>query len=326
MAIRSPAAWRHATGTPRAVAERIHRSGNRHTRRQTRSSPTSTRTCRVGAAPTTARTSSSTRRNILTPAPTTRGSARGCLGGKTNIWGRLALRLSDYDFKAKQRDGYGEDWPISYKDIEPYYDKVDLYLGISGVKENLPHLPDSLFQRPTKLTAAEVTLRNSIGENGPRADAVPRGRHDRWPEAQQVSQPVLRARRVQPARRRLRHSRRLRLADGLDLPGDGHGQPDAADQCHRPRGPRRPEDRQGARRRVRRRRNGRELRGARNSRDPRGIDARVCAADAPLEIDDASERYRQFERARRTQLLRARDGPERDRPGEGPDRQTADAR
>ena len=67
------------------------------------------------------------------------------LGGKTNIWGRLALRLSDYDFKAKSRDGYGEDWPISYADLAPYYDKVDLYLGISGVKENLPHLPDSLF-------------------------------------------------------------------------------------------------------------------------------------------------------------------------------------
>jgi len=45
-----------------------------------------------------------------------------CLGGKTNIWGRLALRLSDYDFKAKTRDGYGEDWPISYGDIAPYYD------------------------------------------------------------------------------------------------------------------------------------------------------------------------------------------------------------
>ena len=88
------------------------------------------------------------------------------LGGKTNIWGRLALRLSDYDFKAKQRDGYGEDWPISYKDIEPYYDKVDLYLGISGVRENLPHLPDSLFQRPTKLAAAEVALRSSIGKMG----------------------------------------------------------------------------------------------------------------------------------------------------------------
>src|SRR5438093_7994816 len=89
-----------------------------------------------------------------------------CLGGKTNIWGRLALRLSDYDFKAKSRDGYGEDWPISYKDIAPYYDKVDLYLGISGQNENLPYLPDSLFQRPTKLNYAEVRLRQSIAKMG----------------------------------------------------------------------------------------------------------------------------------------------------------------
>jgi choline dehydrogenase-like flavoprotein len=84
------------------------------------------------------------------------------LGGKTNIWGRLALRLSDYDFKGKSHDGYGEDWPISYKDIEPYYDRVDQYLGISGVKENLPYLPDSIFQRPTRLASAEVTLRQSL--------------------------------------------------------------------------------------------------------------------------------------------------------------------
>jgi choline dehydrogenase-like flavoprotein len=84
------------------------------------------------------------------------------LGGKTAIWGRLALRLSDYDFKAKSHDGYGEDWPISYADIAPYYDKVDLYLGIGGHKENLPHLPDSLFQRSTRLNPSEVMLRQSL--------------------------------------------------------------------------------------------------------------------------------------------------------------------
>src|SRR5229473_3274128 len=89
-----------------------------------------------------------------------------CLGGKTNIWGRLALRLSDYDFKAKSHDGYGEDWPISYADLAPYYDKVDLYLGIAGVKENLPHLPDSIFQRPTRLNPAEVKVRNSLLRSG----------------------------------------------------------------------------------------------------------------------------------------------------------------
>jgi choline dehydrogenase-like flavoprotein len=88
------------------------------------------------------------------------------LGGKTNIWGRLALRLSDYDFKAASRDGYGDDWPISYKDIESYYDKVDQLLGISGVKENLEHLPDSIFQRPIRLNEAEVHLRQSLAGMG----------------------------------------------------------------------------------------------------------------------------------------------------------------
>src|SRR5262249_30614090 len=83
-------------------------------------------------------------------------------GGKTNIWGRLALRLSDYDFKAASRDGYGEDWPISYKDIERYYDRVDQYLGISGLREGLPQLPDSLFQRPNRFTPAEMRLRRSL--------------------------------------------------------------------------------------------------------------------------------------------------------------------
>jgi choline dehydrogenase-like flavoprotein len=89
-----------------------------------------------------------------------------CLGGKTNIWGRLALRLSDFDFKGKSHDGWGEDWPISYADLEPYYDKVDLYLGISGHPEGLAHLPDSKFQRSTRLNTAEVMLRQSMAKRG----------------------------------------------------------------------------------------------------------------------------------------------------------------
>ena len=88
------------------------------------------------------------------------------LGGKTAIWGRLALRLSDYDFRAASRDGYGEDWPISYKDIEPYYDKVDTYLGISGLKEGLPQLPDSLFQRPNRFTPSELMFRQALQKMG----------------------------------------------------------------------------------------------------------------------------------------------------------------
>ena len=71
------------------------------------------------------------------------------------------------------------------------------------------------------------------------AHAVSRRRHDRRPEAQQVSQPVLRPRRVQPPRRRLRHPRGLRFADGPDLSGDGHRQPDAPHELDRARDPRR---------------------------------------------------------------------------------------
>ncbi len=88
------------------------------------------------------------------------------LGGKTNVWGRLALRLSDYDFKAASRDGYGIDWPISYADVAPYYDKVDRYLGISGVTENLPWLPDSIYQRPMKLNDGEVHVREQLQKSG----------------------------------------------------------------------------------------------------------------------------------------------------------------
>ena len=84
------------------------------------------------------------------------------VGGKTNIWGRLALRLSDYDFKAKTHDGNGEDWPISYADIAPYYDRVDKYLGVSGHPEGLPQMPDGQFQRALKLNSSELHLRNTL--------------------------------------------------------------------------------------------------------------------------------------------------------------------
>lgn len=88
------------------------------------------------------------------------------LGGKTNVWGRLALRMSEYDFKAASRDGYGDDWPISYADVAPYYDKVDRYLGISGIKENLPWLPDSIYQRPMRLNEPEMHIRSRLKASG----------------------------------------------------------------------------------------------------------------------------------------------------------------
>ena len=187
------------------------------------------------------------------------------LGGKTNIWGRLALRLSDYDFKGKSHDGWGEDWPISYADIEPYYDKVDLYLGISGHPEGLAHLPDSKFQRATRLNAAEVMLRQSMAKSGKVLTPVPRGRDHRRPQAQQVPQPLLRARGLQSPRGRLRHPRRLRLPHRPHLSGPGDGAPDRAHGLHRARGHRRSRHGQGARRLLRGRGHGRPWKRGRRS-------------------------------------------------------------
>ena len=94
------------------------------------------------------------------------------------MWGRVALRLSDYDFKGKSHDGFGEDWPISYADLAPYYDKVDTILGISGTKENLPQLPDGIFQRPIKLNCGEQILRKAIAPMGRHLIPGRCGRHD----------------------------------------------------------------------------------------------------------------------------------------------------
>ena len=65
------------------------------------------------------------------------------LGGRTNHWGRMALRNGPYDFKPQSRDGLGFDWPISYEDLAPYYDKVEMLVGIYGSNEGLENTPDS---------------------------------------------------------------------------------------------------------------------------------------------------------------------------------------
>ena len=67
------------------------------------------------------------------------------LGGRTLLWGGVTLRLSDYELQAAGRDGYGPAWPIRYRDLAPYYDRVERFLGIHGTTEGLPQLPDGLF-------------------------------------------------------------------------------------------------------------------------------------------------------------------------------------
>src|SRR5437588_609041 len=65
------------------------------------------------------------------------------LGGRTNHWGRISLRNGPYDFKPHSRDGFGFDWPIAYEDVAPYYDKVELLIGVYGSNEGLENTPDS---------------------------------------------------------------------------------------------------------------------------------------------------------------------------------------
>jgi len=81
-------------------------------------------------------------------------------GGRTNVWGRICLRFSDFDLKSASHDGFGENWPLEYKDIEPYYDLVERYVGISGLAEGLEQLPDSRFLPTMGITCQEVLLRN----------------------------------------------------------------------------------------------------------------------------------------------------------------------
>jgi choline dehydrogenase-like flavoprotein len=63
------------------------------------------------------------------------------LGGRTNHWGRISLRFGPDDFRAASRDGLGDDWPIGYQDVKPYYDRVDDLIGIFGTEENIPNAP-----------------------------------------------------------------------------------------------------------------------------------------------------------------------------------------
>ena len=84
------------------------------------------------------------------------------VGGRTIPWGRQSYRLSNYDFKAATHDGYGDDWPLSYEDLAPYYDRVEEFVGVSGSYEDLPQLPDGMFLPPMALTCGEHVLKRAV--------------------------------------------------------------------------------------------------------------------------------------------------------------------
>jgi choline dehydrogenase-like flavoprotein len=84
------------------------------------------------------------------------------VGGRSLMWGRHCYRWSDLDFEANTRDGLGVDWPIRYRDIEPWYDYVERFVGVSGESLGLAHLPDSRFQPGMALNVVEKHLRDRI--------------------------------------------------------------------------------------------------------------------------------------------------------------------
>lgn len=88
------------------------------------------------------------------------------VGGRTNHWGRISLRFGPKDFKHKSIDGLGEDWPIGYEDVKPYYDKVDKLIGVFGSYENLPNDPDGVFLPPPRPRLHELMIRKAGGQIG----------------------------------------------------------------------------------------------------------------------------------------------------------------
>jgi len=89
------------------------------------------------------------------------------LGGRLHLYGRVLLRMTDYDFKAASRDGFGEDWPIAYQDLEPYYDRVEEFIGVYGTSDHIPNLPDGKYFKAPKLTEQEQKFKATVEAKWP---------------------------------------------------------------------------------------------------------------------------------------------------------------
>jgi choline dehydrogenase-like flavoprotein len=88
------------------------------------------------------------------------------LGGRTNHWGRISLRFGPDDFRRGTLQGLGDDWPISYEDVAPYYDRVDRLIGVFGSREGLPNSPDGKFLPPPRPRCQELLIKKACGRLG----------------------------------------------------------------------------------------------------------------------------------------------------------------
>ncbi len=87
------------------------------------------------------------------------------VGGRSLLWSRACYRWSDLDFEANKKDGIAIDWPIRYKDIAPWYDYVESFIGVSGNMDSIPHLPDGNFQPPFEMNTVEKFFKEKIENN-----------------------------------------------------------------------------------------------------------------------------------------------------------------
>jgi len=88
------------------------------------------------------------------------------LGGRTNHWGRISLRFGPDDFRPRSKDGLGDDWPITYDDVKPYYDRVDRLIGVFGTVEGLPNDPDGIFLPPPRPRCYELLVKKACDRLG----------------------------------------------------------------------------------------------------------------------------------------------------------------
>ncbi|HKE93727.1 MAG TPA: GMC family oxidoreductase, partial [Povalibacter sp.] len=111
------------------------------------------------------------------------------LGGRTNHWGRISLRNGPYDFRARQRDGLGFDWPFSYEDLAPYYDKVEMLIGVYGDRnglENTPDSPDGCLLPAPKPRAGELLVQKRAAKIGVPVIAIHRAVLTRQLDAKRI--------------------------------------------------------------------------------------------------------------------------------------------
>ena len=99
------------------------------------------------------------------------------VGGRSITWGRQSYRLSDMDFEANAKDGLAVDWPVRYKDIAPWYDYVETFIGVSGQAEGIPQLPDGKFLPPMELNCVEQDLKKVVKDKFGRLITIGRTAH-----------------------------------------------------------------------------------------------------------------------------------------------------